>query len=127
MDRASLFFKGPEDPPTFAMDETMPDFPLPDLDSTLDRYYQSLIPFGTEEELAKSREIIKRFREGVGPILHQQIVDRTKVTKNWVSCVSDGSMSEPSITNGLVTYVEREWISPFIEFYLSFGLHYKTF
>lgn len=85
MDRQSLFFKGPNDPPTFAMDETMPDFPLPDLDSTLDRYYESLLPFGTPEELAKSREIIRRFKEGVGPKLHQRIVDRTKVTKNWVS------------------------------------------
>lgn len=85
MDRQSLFFKGPEDPPTFSQDDYMPDFPLPDLDATLDRYYQSLLPFGTEEELRNSREIIRRFKEGVGPKLHQRIVDRTKVTKNWVS------------------------------------------
>lgn len=85
MDRASLFFKGPDDPPTFSCDEAMPDFPLPDLDGTLERYYQSLLPFGSEDELRNSREIIQRFKEGVGPMLHQRIVDRTKVTKNWVS------------------------------------------
>lgn len=94
MDRQSLFFKGPEDPPTFSQDDYMPDFPLPDLDATLDRYYQSLLPFGTEEELRNSREIIRRFKEGVGPKLHQRIVDRTKVTKNWVStkCWSFGEI-----------------------------------
>lgn len=85
MDRKSLFFKGPEDPPTFSQDESMPDFPLPDLDGTLERYYESLLPFGTDEELRNSREIIRRFKEGVGPKLHQRIVDRAKVNKNWVS------------------------------------------
>lgn len=80
-----MYFKGPEDPPTFAEDENVPALPLPDLNDTLDRYYESLIPFGTEEELRKSREIIERFRKGVGPKLHQRIVERTKFTKNWVS------------------------------------------
>lgn len=85
MDRQSLYFKGPEDPPTFSMDESMPDFPLPELNETLDRYYESLLPFGTEEELRNSRQIIQRFREGVGPKLHQRIVEKKKTTKNWVS------------------------------------------
>lgn len=85
MDRASLYYKGPEDPPTFSMDETMPSFPLPDLNATLERYYQSLIPFGTEDELRNSREIIQRFKTGVGQELHQRIVEKAKGTKNWVS------------------------------------------
>lgn len=85
MNRASLYFKGPEDRPTFAEDENLPAFPLPNLEDTLKRYYESLKPFGTEEELKNSREIIRRFQTGVGPKLHQRIVERTKWTKNWVS------------------------------------------
>lgn len=87
MNRESLYFKGPEDQPTFAEDENLPAFPLPTLEDTLERYYESLKPFGTEEELQNSRQIIKRFQESVGPKLHQRIVDRTKWTKNWVSLV----------------------------------------
>lgn len=91
MDRKSLFFRGPSDPPTFSEDEKLPSLPLPKLDETLERYYRSLIPFGTEEELKNSREIIQRFKDsGVAKKLHQRIVERTKVTKNWVSkkCIS---------------------------------------
>lgn len=85
MDRQSLYFKGPEDPPTFAEDENLPALPLPELNDTLDRYYSSLLPFGSDEELKNTREILRRFREGTGPKLHQRIVDRAKVDKNWVS------------------------------------------
>lgn len=87
MDRQSLYFKGPDDPPTFAEDENLPALPLPELNDTLDRYYSSLLPFGSDEELKNTREILRRFREGTGPKLHQRIVDRAKVDKNWVSGV----------------------------------------
>lgn len=77
--------QGAADPPTFAEDENRPALPLPRLSDTMDRYYQSLVPFGTKEELARSRQIIERFRAGVGPKLQEILEQRAKVEKNWVS------------------------------------------
>lgn len=69
---------------TFAKDELMPNLPLPRLEDTLERYYETLKPFGTEEELKNSRKIIEDFKKGVGKDLHRVVVEKAKNTKNWV-------------------------------------------
>lgn len=69
---------------TFQQDNAAPDLPLPPLDQTLDRYFESLRPFGTEEQLNRSRAVIERFRNGIGAELHAILQKRTKTHRNWV-------------------------------------------
>lgn len=84
MDRQSLYFNPEGALPTFALDEQMPNLPLPKLEETLERYYQTLKPFGTEDELKNSRTIIEKFKKGVGKELHKVLEEKAKTTKNWV-------------------------------------------
>lgn len=50
----------------------------------MERYFESLKPFGTADELKNSRKIIDDFKIGVGKKLHAILVERTKTEKNWV-------------------------------------------
>lgn len=70
---------------TFCYDETLPALPLPQLDHTLKRYFESLKPFGTAEELKNSKNIIENFRTGIGGKLHVMLVEKAKREKNWVA------------------------------------------
>lgn len=72
-------------PGTFELDEFVPSLPLPALDNTLDRYYESLRPFGNEQQLRESRRIIAEFKNGVGRKLQKILEERAKTHKNWVS------------------------------------------
>lgn len=84
MDRESLYYNPEGALSTFAKDEQMPNLPLPKLDETLEIYYETLKPFGTEDELKNSRKIIENFKKGVGKDLHKVLVEKAKNTKNWV-------------------------------------------
>lgn len=70
---------------TFELDESLPTLPLPKLESTLNRYYESLRPFGNEQQLKVSRKIIEEFKNGVGIKLQKILEERAKTQKNWVS------------------------------------------
>lgn len=85
MQRQMLYILDEDAPSSFAKDADLPALPLPALDDTLDRYYESLKPFGTEEQLKNSRRIIDTFRNGAGKQLHAVLEERAKTTKNWVS------------------------------------------
>lgn len=84
MQRQMLFIQDDDAPSSFAKDADLPSLPLPPLDDTLDRYYESLKPFGTEAQLSNSRRVIDEFRNGVGKQLHAVLEERAKTTKNWV-------------------------------------------
>lgn len=86
MDRASLFCIDPnnKDETTFGFDEMLPALPLPELRDTMERYYASLVPFGTSEELAQSRKIIDEFQNGIGLKLHAVLRERASNMKNWL-------------------------------------------
>ncbi|XP_060651198.1 peroxisomal carnitine O-octanoyltransferase [Drosophila nasuta] len=84
MDRESLFVATKDDGDTYAFDETLPALPLPELSDTMQRYYASLVPFGTAEELAQSRSIIEQFQNGVGAELHAKLKERASKMKNWL-------------------------------------------
>lgn len=86
MDRASLFCIDPDnkDETTFGFDELLPSLPLPELQDTMERYYASLVPFGTPEELAQSRKIIEEFKNGIGVKLHAVLKERAANMKNWL-------------------------------------------
>lgn len=82
--RDLLFLQPENEPNTFAKDNLLPNLPLPNLSDTLDRYYESLKPFGNAEELANSRRIIEKFKNGIGKELHSVLLERTKIHRNWV-------------------------------------------
>lgn len=84
MDRSSIYFLSEGDLPTFSYDETLPALPLPNLEDTLQRYYESLKPFGTPEELRNSQIVIEDFKKGVGSELHHSLKERAGKQKNWL-------------------------------------------
>ena len=83
----SYFYRSDDDPPTFSQDEFLPALPLPKLEDTLDRYYESLKPFGTEEELQQTKITIDKFKDGIGKKLHNILEERARRYKNWVSII----------------------------------------
>lgn len=85
MNREILYFANNDKDRTFAHDDERPSLPLPNLNDTLERYYESLKPFGDANELSTSRKIINEFQYGIGKQLQEVLKERTKVHKNWVS------------------------------------------
>ncbi|GAB0095089.1 hypothetical protein DMENIID0001_104260 [Sergentomyia squamirostris] len=83
--RDFMFLCSEEDPTTFEQDHLAPALPLPTLDDTMERYYQSLKPFGSESELKRSREIIEAFKAVEGRTLQEILEKKAKSEKNWVS------------------------------------------
>ncbi|XP_029729005.2 peroxisomal carnitine O-octanoyltransferase [Aedes albopictus] len=69
---------------TFCHDESLPALPLPKLEDTLKRYFESLKPFGTAEELQNTAKIIEEFKNGIGAKLHRSLEEKSKREKNWV-------------------------------------------
>jgi carnitine O-octanoyltransferase len=67
--RDDVFVAEGDEPVTFKYDDSLPKLPLPRLEDTLERYFEALKPFGTDEELKNSRQIIDNFKRGVGPQL----------------------------------------------------------
>lgn len=84
MDRNSIFVLPDDAPATFDKDDTLPPLPLPQLEDTLERYYESLKPFGTPEELKNSRKVIDDFKNGIGRKLHALVEEKAKKSQNWV-------------------------------------------
>lgn len=85
MNRQHIYYIQNNETTTFAKDHLAPPLPLPKLENTLDRYYQSLVPFGTEAELRSSKTLIEDFKNGIGKKLQAILEERAKNNKNWVS------------------------------------------
>ncbi|XP_013103640.2 peroxisomal carnitine O-octanoyltransferase isoform X2 [Stomoxys calcitrans] len=84
MDRASIYFMDETQRNTYDYDEDLPPLPLPDLRDTMERYYESIKPFGNDEELANARKAIAEFENGIGAQLHAKLKDRASKMKNWL-------------------------------------------
>lgn len=85
MRRQLLYIRNDDtEPGTFDNDDHLPPLPLPSLDETLDRYYQSLLPFGSADQLRRSRALIDEFRTGVGRQLHATLEERSRTERNWL-------------------------------------------
>lgn len=85
LSRETVYFASDNDAKTFSLDNDRPSLPLPKLCDTMERYYESLKPFGSPDELANSRKIIDNFQNGIGKQLHAILEKRSKTHKNWVS------------------------------------------
>lgn len=70
---------------TFERDGDLPSLPLPDLQHTLSRYLDSLKPFVTPAEYAKSVDIVKEFEKGIGRELNEKLKEKASTEKNWVN------------------------------------------
>jgi carnitine O-octanoyltransferase len=84
MNRENIYILPEDAPSTFSRDENLDPLPLPSLEDTMNRYYDSLKPFGTEDELKESLKLINEFKNGIGKKLQNILVDRTVKHKNWV-------------------------------------------
>ena len=85
MNRESVYILNENDTnSTFLNDNKLPSFPLPNLEDTLLRYYESLKPFGSTNELKETQKIINNFKAGTGKMLHKILQERAAKEKNWV-------------------------------------------
>ncbi|XP_003743510.1 peroxisomal carnitine O-octanoyltransferase [Galendromus occidentalis] len=69
---------------TFENDESQAPLPVPSLQRTLNRYLDSVKPFVTENEFAKTEELGRRFENGVGRQLQEQLLKRANDHRNWL-------------------------------------------
>ena len=68
---------------TFSNDDQLPSLPLPDLDSTLSLYLDSVKALTEDngDTFDKTAEIVKDIKI---ELLHQELVKRSQEKKNWV-------------------------------------------
>ncbi|XP_078614225.1 peroxisomal carnitine O-octanoyltransferase-like [Branchiostoma floridae x Branchiostoma japonicum] len=69
---------------TWKYQDSLPPLPVPALKNTLDKYLESVKPFVTAEEYKQTEAVVREFEEGVGQSLHQQLLERAKVKRNWL-------------------------------------------
>ena len=71
---------------TFSFDEILPKLPVPTLDQTLEKYLASVQPFVTKEELQRTRELCRNFKnDGQVRKLQEDLVRRGQEKDNWLS------------------------------------------
>ncbi|CAK9796685.1 Peroxisomal carnitine O-octanoyltransferase [Anthophora quadrimaculata] len=71
---------------------TLPTLPVPDLESTLQKYLAQ-VEAVAPNHLPKTRSLVKAFLSGPGPKLQQRLVERRQKMTNWVSGYSISSIS----------------------------------
>lgn len=69
---------------TFSMDDTIPSLPLPTLDQTLAKYLYSIKPFVTQDQYNRTKATCNRFKEQIGPYLHEKLKERSLSKRNWL-------------------------------------------
>ncbi|XP_022687941.1 peroxisomal carnitine O-octanoyltransferase-like isoform X1 [Varroa jacobsoni] len=69
---------------TFDRDEDLPSLLVPDLERTLERYLDSVLPHTTPEEFENTKRICQRFAKGQGAHLQNLLLERAKEERNWL-------------------------------------------
>lgn len=80
----SDIYNATEGESTFMYDDKLPSLPVPDLESTLEKYLRSTKPHVTEEQFEKTKQIVENFKNGVGRQLQELLVAKGKRERNWV-------------------------------------------
>jgi hypothetical protein len=75
--------------PTFAIDNYLPNLPLPDLDKTIQKYLESIKPFVSELEFQRTESICNKFKNGIGYSLHTLLKEKSRKERNWVTFFSN--------------------------------------
>ncbi|RLN57935.1 hypothetical protein BBJ29_005956 [Phytophthora kernoviae] len=72
---------------TYELQSSLPHLPVPSLEATLEKYLRSLEPFVTEEELNKTRALVKEFGkpQGEGVALQTELFQRAQERENWLA------------------------------------------
>uniref|UniRef100_A0A3P9KQ19 Peroxisomal carnitine O-octanoyltransferase n=1 Tax=Oryzias latipes TaxID=8090 RepID=A0A3P9KQ19_ORYLA len=69
---------------TFQYQDSLPPLPVPSLQSSLSKYLDAVHPFATEREFAATVNIVKKFQDGIGKVLHQKLLQRARNKRNWL-------------------------------------------
>ncbi|XP_068998924.1 peroxisomal carnitine O-octanoyltransferase isoform X1 [Embiotoca jacksoni] len=102
---------------TFQHQSSLPPLPVPSLESSLSKYLDAVHPFASEKEFKATVDIVRKFQEGVGKELHQKLLQRAKIKKNWLEeWWLDAAYLEPRIPSqlnvnfaGPAPYLEHCW------------------
>ncbi|CAH1238747.1 CROT [Branchiostoma lanceolatum] len=102
---------------TWKYQDSLPPLPVPPLKNTLDKYLESVKPFVTAEEYKETEVVVREFEEGVGQSLHQQLLERAKVKRNWIEdwwldlvyLQSRGSLPLTSNIAGFIPVTDDMW------------------
>ena len=71
--------------PPASSDTVLPKLPVPDLQTTLARLKESLVPIAwSEPEYAEVEKKIDEFGRGPGPILHQRLLKHAQEQPHWL-------------------------------------------
>ncbi|NXM37412.1 OCTC octanoyltransferase, partial [Oxyruncus cristatus] len=69
---------------TFQYQDSLPSLPVPPLDESLSKYLDAVKPFLNQEEYRRTEDIVKKFENGIGKELHQKLLERAKMRRNWL-------------------------------------------
>ncbi|CAH2282382.1 peroxisomal carnitine O-octanoyltransferase [Pelobates cultripes] len=104
---------------TFQYQNSLPPLPVPNLEESLSKYCDAVKPFLSQEEFENTCKIVKRFENGIGKELHQKLIERARVRKNWLeewwlnAAYLDVRMPSQLNVNfgGPASYLEHYWPS----------------
>ncbi|XP_044750467.1 carnitine O-acetyltransferase-like [Coccinella septempunctata] len=63
----------------------LPSLPVPKLHQTLTKYLKSVEPFLTEQELLKTKTVVKKFADSEAPLLQSYLENKASNCENWLS------------------------------------------
>uniref|UniRef100_A0A8D0CQ75 Peroxisomal carnitine O-octanoyltransferase n=1 Tax=Sander lucioperca TaxID=283035 RepID=A0A8D0CQ75_SANLU len=69
---------------TFQYQSSLPSLPVPLLETSLSKYLDAVHPFASEEEFKATADIVSKFQAGVGKELHQKLLQRARMKRNWL-------------------------------------------
>ena len=61
---------------TYSKQNSLPHLPVPQLNDTLDKLVQSVLPLTPKEQCVKLCQAVERFRTDYGPTLQKRLEDR---------------------------------------------------
>ncbi|CAG5122644.1 unnamed protein product [Candidula unifasciata] len=70
---------------TFSVQYSLPKLPVPPLEQTLKKYLDTCRPLLDDEQYKRTQEVVARFKQGEGPVLHKLLEQRAQSTVNWLS------------------------------------------
>ncbi|KAL8597550.1 hypothetical protein ACOMHN_033421 [Nucella lapillus] len=69
----------------FSKQSSLPLLPVPPLKQTLDKYLDSVRPLISDQQFAKTKEVVRQFMQSPGPQLQDMLEKRAKDKTNWLS------------------------------------------
>ena len=69
---------------TFAAQDSLPKLPIPELDSTCERYLAALIPLQTSQEHADSEKAVQEFLRSEGPEMQQKLKEYSREKGSYI-------------------------------------------